>query len=203
MAKVKICGITNYEDAANAAILGADYIGFNFYKLSPRYIDESEVKKIMEKMPPSVKKVGVFVNEGLNDVKRIIEGLNLDIIQLHGDETPDYCKKIKKEAKKEVIKAFRVKNSEEIEKINGYDADYYLFDAHKEGLFGGTGKTFDHSLLKNIKKEFFISGGLNAENVKEAIIATKPFAVDASSGVEKNPRKKDIEKMKNFIKAAK
>lgn len=203
MTKVKICGITNYEDAANAAILGANYIGFNFYKLSPRYIDEAEVKKIIEKMPNSVKKVGVFVNGELDEVKRIIEGLNLDLIQLHGDETPNYCKQIKRETKKEIIKSFRIRSNNDVEKINDYDVDYYLFDAHKEGLFGGTGKTFDHSLLKNIGNKFFLSGGLNEKNVKEAIKIAKPFAVDTASGVEKNPRKKDPKKMEEFIKAAK
>jgi phosphoribosylanthranilate isomerase len=203
MTKVKICGITNYEDAANAAILGADYIGFNFYKSSPRYIDESEVKKIIERMPNSVKKVGVFVNEKLDAVKRIVKDLNLDLIQLHGGETPEYCKQIKKETKKGIIKSFRIKDKSDIEKIKEYNVDYYLFDAYKEGLFGGTGKTFDHSLLKNIKRKFFLSGGLNEKNVKEAIKTTKPFAVDTASGVEKNPRKKDPKKMEEFIKAAK
>lgn len=203
MTKVKICGITNYEDAANAAILGADFIGFNFYKSSPRYIDESEVKTIMEKMPNSVKKVGVFVNEKLDTVKKMVKDLNLDLIQLHGDETPDYCKQIKKETKKGIIKAFRIKDKSDIEKIKEYNVDYYLFDANKEGLFGGTGKTFNHSLLKNIKKDFFLSGGLNEENVKEIIKTAKPFAVDTASGVEKNPRKKDPKKMKKFIEAVK
>lgn len=203
MTKVKICGITNYEDAVNAAILGADFIGFNFYKSSPRYIDEAEAKKILEKIPRSVKRVGVFVNEKADAVKKTVKDLNLDLIQLHGDETPDYCKQLKKEAKKGIIKSFRVKGKIDMKKIKDYDADYYLFDSYKEGLFGGTGKAFDHSLLKNIKKPFFLSGGINAENVREAVKTAKPFAVDVASGVEQNPRKKDIAKMRNFIEAAK
>jgi len=203
MTKVKICGITNYEDAAHALILGADYIGFNFYKLSPRYVDEAEVKKIIGKMPNSIKKVGVFANEKLDAVKKIAEDLNLDSIQLHGDETPEYCNQLKKETQKEIIKSFRIRNKSDINKIKKYNVDYYLFDAYKEGLYGGAGKTFDHGLLKNIKKYFFLSGGLNAQNVKRAIKTTKPFAVDTASGVEKNPRKKDTKKMEAFIKAAK
>lgn len=203
MTKVKICGITNYEDAAHALILGADYIGFNFYKLSPRYVDEAEVKKIIGKMPNSVKKVGVFVNDKLDAVKKIAEDSNLDLIQLHGDETPEYCNQLKKETQKEIIKSFRIRNESDINKIKKYNVDYYLFDAYGERLYGGTGKTFDHGLLKNIKKDFFLSGGLNAQNVKRAIKIAKPFAVDTASGVEKNSRKKDTKKMEAFIKAAK
>ena len=203
MVKIKICGITNYEDAENAAMFGADYIGFNFYRLSPRYIDEAEVKKIIEKMQNSAKNVGVFVNEKLDTIKKIVQNLDLDLIQLHGDESPDYCKQLKKDTNKRIIKAFRIKNNININKIKKYNVDYYLFDAHKEELFGGTGKTFYHGLLKNIKKDFFLSGGLNEKNVKEAIKIANPFAVDTASGVEKNPRKKDPKKIEEFIKAAK
>ena len=203
MVKVKICGITNYEDAANAAILGADFIGFNFYSLSPRFIDRDDAKRIINKMPKNLKNVGVFVNEVLEEVKKIVEYVGLDMVQLHGDETPDYCKQIKEETKKEVIKSFRINKKEDIKKIKNYDVDYYLFDAYHEGLFGGTGKSFDWNLLKNIKKPFFLSGGLNCGNVRQAIKIARPFAVDVASGIEKNQRKKDIEKTKEFIEAAK
>ena len=204
MTKVKICGITNYEDAANAAILGADFIGFNFYSLSPRFIDKDDAKIIIGKMPKNVKSVGVFVNEKEEEVKKTVKELNLDIVQLHGDETPDYCKKLKNAINKEIIKSFRIKRSIDMDTFKKYDgADYYLFDAFQEGLFGGTGKAFDWNLLKNIEKRFFLSGGLNCGNVSQAIKTAHPFAVDAASGIEKNPRKKDIEKMKKFIEAAK
>lgn len=207
MAKVKICGITNYEDAANAAILGADFIGFNFYALSQRLIDKDDAKRIIGKMPKSVKSVGVFVNEEEEEVKKTVKELNLDIVQLHGDETPDYCKKLKNSINKEIIKSFRIKGNEDMNTFKKYDiADYYLFDAFQDGLFGGTGKSFDWNLLKNIgkiEKKFFLSGGLNCSNVRQAIKTANPFAVDAASGIEKNPRKKDIEKMKKFIEAAK
>ena len=203
MTKVKICGITNYEDAAHAAILGVDYIGFNFYELSPRHVDEPEVKKFIGRLPKNVWKVGVFVNQSLDKVKKIVKNLDLDLIQLHGDETQDYCSKLKAGTKKKIIKAFRIKEKEDIDKIKNYNADYLMFDAHKEGMFGGTGKTFDWKIIKGVNKPFFLSGGLNPKNVREAIRIAKPYAVDAASGVEANPRKKDYDKMKRFIEAAK
>lgn len=203
MAKVKICGITNYEDAAHAAILGADYIGFNFYKLSPRHVDESEVKKFIGRLPKNVKKVGIFVNHKIGDIKKISKNLELDLIQLHGDEIPDYCSKLKGETKKQIIKAFRIKDKKDINKMKSYNVDYLMFDANKEGMFGGTGKIFDWKIIKGINKPFFLSGGLNPKNVKEAIRIAKPYAVDAASGIEINPRKKDYKKMMMFIDAAK
>ena len=203
MTKVKICGITNYEDAAHAAILGADYIGFNFYELSPRHVDELEVKRFIGRLPKNVKKVGVFVNPNLDTVKKIVKNLDLDLIQLHGDETKDYCSKLKGETKKQIIKAFRIKDKNDINKIKGYNTDYLMFDAYREGVFGGTGKTFDWKIIKGVNKPFFLSGGLNPKNVKEAIRIAKPYAVDAASGIEANPRKKDYKKMEMFIEAAK
>jgi len=203
MVKVKICGITNYDDAAHAAILGADYLGFNFYELSPRHVDESEVKKFIGRFPNNVKKVGIFVNQNLDKVKKIVKALDLDLIQLHGDESPDYCSKLKAETKKHIIKAFRIMEKEDFKKIKDYDADYLMFDSSKEGMFGGTGKTFDWKIIKGVNKPFFLSGGLNPKNVKEAIRIAKPYAVDAASGVEAAPRKKDYKKMGRFIEAAK
>ena len=203
MTKVKICGITNYEDAAHAAILGADYIGFNFYELSPRHVDESEVKKFIGKLPKNVKKVGVFVNQNLDKVKKIVKALDLDLIQLHGDETQDYCSKLKAETKKHIIKAFRIRSKEDIKKISNYNVDFLMFDAYKEEMFGGTRKTFDWKIINGVNKPFFLSGGLNPKNVKEAIRIAKPYAVDAASSVEETLRKKDYKKMEKFIEAAK
>ena len=164
MAKVKICGITNMEDAADAAKLGADYLGFNFYKKSPRFIDIETAQKILNNLEPSTKKVAVFVNEDINKAKSIVGQLNFDAIQLHGDESPEYCAQLKKKAKKQIIKAFRVRDKLDFGNIMSYDADYYMFDTHKEGQFGGTGKKFKWKLLKGIKKPFFLSGGLNPSN---------------------------------------
>lgn len=203
MTKVKICGITNLEDAMDAASLGADYLGFNFYPKSPRHIKKSEAKKIISSLPKNIKKVGVFVNEGIDKVKSIVNEANLDLIQLHGDETPYYCAQLKNKGKKTIIKAFRIKNYGEIKKTGDYDVDYLMFDAFRKGMFGGTGKTFDWKIVKEIKRPFFLSGGLNADNIKGAIKAAKPFAVDVASSVEKKPGKKDYRKMKSFIEAAK
>ena len=203
MTRVKICGITNLEDAINAAKLGADFLGFNFYKKSPRYIEESEARKIIKKIPNNVKKVGISVNENINNVISIVKNLNLDLVQLHGDEKPEYCKQLKDKSKKSIIKAFRIKTNKDIKTMERYNADFLMFDAHKDGMFGGTGKTFDWNMLKGIKKPLFLSGGLNPENVEDAIKIAKPYAVDVASGVEENPRKKDYNKMKKFIEAVK
>lgn len=203
MTRVKICGITNLEDAINAAELGADYIGLNFYKKSPRHIEPNKAMEIIKKIPNNVKKVGIFVNEELNTAVDTAKKLNLDLVQLHGDEKPEYCKQLKDKSKKSIIKAFRIKTNNDIKNIGRYNADFLMFDAHKDGMFGGTGKTFDWKIIKAIKKPFFLSGGLNPENVKDAIKIANPFAVDVASGVEEKPGKKDYEKMKKFIEAAK
>ena len=205
MAKVKICGITNEDDAINAAKLGADFLGFNFYKKSPRYIDEKKAKEIINKISSRIKKVGVFVNADAGTVIKISKSLGLDLAQLHGNETLQYCKKVKKQAKIKIIKAFRIKDNNDICKIKPYkgNVDYLMFDSYNNRMFGGTGNAFEWKLVAGIKKPFFLSGGLNYKNVRQAIKTAHPFAVDVASGIEKNPRKKDIAKMKEFIEAAK
>jgi phosphoribosylanthranilate isomerase len=203
MTKVKICGITNYVDAANAYMLGADYIGLNFYGQSLRFLDQTEAKFIIHKIPSTLKKIGIFVNEDIGTIKRILMNLELDLIQLHGDEGPEYCNKVMDQTKIGIIKAFRIRDEIDLEKLKLYNVDYFLFDTYREGLYGGTGNIFDLNLLKGVEKKFFVSGGLNDKNVKKTIEITNPFAVDTASGVEVNPRKKDIKKMEDFIKAAK
>ena len=203
MTKVKICGITNYEDAMDAINLGADFIGLNFYRKVPRYIKLREARKISKNAPKRVKKVGIFVNSTLKNIKKIAKEIDLDCIQLHGNESPEFCREVKKATGKKVIKAIRVKSRRDLKKINKFDADFFMFDAYKKGHYGGTGKSIDFNLLKGIKKKYFLSGGLNQNNVKKAIEKLKPFVVDASSGVEKSLGKKDYNKMKRFIEAAK
>ena len=203
MTKVKICGITNYEDAMDAINLGADFIGLNFYRKVPRYIKLREARKISKNAPKRVKKVGIFVNSTLKNIKKIAKEIDLDCIQLHGNESPEFCREVKKATGKKVIKAIRVKSRMDLKKINKFDADFFMFDAYKKGHYGGTGKSIDFNLLKGIKKKYFLSGGLNQNNVKKAIEKLKPFVVDASSGVEKSLGKKDYNKMKRFIEAAK
>ncbi len=198
--RVKICGITNLADAEAAVRFGADALGFIFYKKSPRYIDPREAGGIIEALPPFVTKVGVFVNETLDEVRRAREEASLDRVQLHGDETPEYCS----ELGSGVIKAFRIRVRADIEKLALYDVPAYLLDTYREGTPGGTGETFNWEIAVEASSErrIILSGGLNAENVAMAIKTVRPYAVDVSSGVEAAPGKKDLEKMKKFIDEA-
>lgn len=196
--KLKICGITNLEDARFAAGAMADYLGFIFYEKSPRYIDPAEAGAMINWIE-GPEKVGVFVNQSLDDVNRITKETGLDIVQLHGNETPEYCQLVDKR----VIKVIHITpdtTPEELKvQITLYDevADYLLFDTKIEGLWGGTGETFNWDLLKDITGDtpFFLSGGLNPGNVKDAIEAVKPYAVDLSSGLEEKPGLKDFGKI--------
>ncbi len=204
MTKIKICGITNYEDAISASKLGADYIGFNFYRKSPRYIGKQQAKGIILKLPRKIKKVGVFVNESINRVKDIADFCKLDLIQLSGDENGAYTSKLKKALNKKLIKSFRVKNKSVLPYVGKSRADYLMLDSFKEGLYGGTGIRFNWKFAKSINKNrLFLSGGLNASNIKPAIKKLNPYAVDVCSGIELKPGKKDFKKMKEFIRAVK
>lgn len=203
MVKIKICGITNPSDALQAYRLGADFLGFIFYKGSPRYIPLEKAKEIFQRLPPSVKKVGVFVNERIENVKRIAKFLKLDFLQFHGDETKDYISKFKGY---KIIKSFRIKDKDSLEAISEYkNADLYLLDTYVKRKRGGTGKTFNWDLackLKRFKKPLILSGGLNPKNVVRAIKKVRPYGVDVCSGVEKNVGKKDLELMSEFIRKA-
>ena len=204
MTKVKICGITNYEDAINAVNLGADYLGFNFYKHSSRHIEKSKAKGIIEKLPKGVKKVGIFVNEEIGKIKGITSFCKLDIVQLSGDENPDFIPNLRKELKKKIIKSIRIKNKNDINISKNYNVDYIMLDSFKEGFYGGTEKTLSLTFIKGIsKKNLFLAGGLNASNVKLAIQEIHPHAVDVCSGIEAYAGKKDYGKMKKFIEAVK
>lgn len=206
MTKVKMCGITNYEDSINAINLGADYLGFNFYNHSPRYIAASKARNIIKKLPKNIKKVGVFVNENIKNIKKLINFCNIDIIQLSGDENGNFISNLEKVSNKKIIKSFRIKDSRDIEKIKHFKTDYILLDSFKEGLYGGAGSKFDWSIINNAhinKKTLFLAGGLNASNVKLAIKELSPYAVDVCSSIEAYPGKKDYKKMKEFIEALK
>ena len=206
MAKVKICGITNYEDAINAVNLGADYLGFNFYKKSPRCIEKSKANNIIAKLPKNVKIVGVFVNERIDKIRDAVDFCNLDIVQLSGNENTKFISELKKILNKKIkiIKTFRIKNQNGVNGIKKNMADYMMLDAFKKGIYGGTGTKFNWKIAKHInKKNLFLSGGLNPSNIKTAIKIANPYAVDVCSGVEKSHRKKDFEKIKKFIESAK
>jgi len=197
--RIKICGITNHEDAANAVACGADALGFNFFKESKRYISPRKAAEICEQVPAFVATVGLFVNEPLADVNRIIESLRLDLMQFHGDETPDYCDSVGHP----YMKALRATAREQIEvEAQSFEAaQAILVDTATDGQFGGTGKTFDWSMLPDLGKPVVLAGGLDATNVGAAIAVTHPYAVDVSSGVELRRGVKNLAKMKEFVEA--
>ncbi|MBN1621655.1 MAG: phosphoribosylanthranilate isomerase [Endomicrobiales bacterium] len=206
--KVKICGVTNSGDATTVASLGADYIGFNFYKQSPRKISVKNAKEIVAKLPPFITPAAVFVDEELESLLKIVKKCGFKMIQLHGDEPPEYCSQIKSSLSLPLIKAFRIADEESLEKISSYQdiADYFLLDTYVHGEPGGTGEVFNWDLAlkaKELGKPVFLAGGLNPDNVSEAIEKVQPFAVDTASGVERLPTRKDFDKMKNFIRTVK
>lgn len=201
MVRVKICGITNLEDAKIAMDAGADALGFVFAK-SPRKISVSEAQKITRVLDPWVASVGVFVNESPAEILRVVSRCHLTAVQLHGEETQKDILKLKG---LKVIKAFRVAQKSDLTAIKGYNATAYLFDAKVNGLYGGTGQSFDWSILKSnkIMAPIIVSGGLNVKNVHEAVRLLRPYGVDVSSGVEKYPGKKDKKLVREFIQNAK
>ncbi len=209
MAKIKICGMTNATDARRAAALGADFIGLNFYKKSPRYVTPKEAKSIVESVvgalhgkKPAAGIVGVFVNEKLGTIKKISESCGLGLIQLSGDEDSAFVADVKKATGKKTIKAVRVQGSVGATKFD-YGSDYLLLDSFRKGMYGGTGTPFTWKLPRTIDRStLFLAGGLNGRNVAGAIAKLHPFAVDVCSGVESAPGRKDAGKMKRFIEVA-
>lgn len=199
MTRIKICGITNIVDALAAVELGADMLGFVFYGKSKRCVDVKTVRGIINELPGSILKVGVFVDEERDKVLDIAADVSLDILQFHGDETLEYCAFFKGDYK--VMKAFRVKDDTSLRNVNDYMVNYYLFDAYQKSSAGGTGKLFDWKLLKDFEvlKPFILSGGLTPDNVGRAISELAPYGVDVSSGVESSPGKKDIGLIKKFV----
>jgi phosphoribosylanthranilate isomerase len=192
--QIKICGITNKEDALCAAKLGATALGFIFYPPSPRNIKPADARKIVSVLSDELVKVGVFVNESVTEVKRIVEYCGLDMIQLHGDESPAYCREF---PASQVIKAVQLKNDDDFNQASGYDVAAILVDSRHAGLYGGTGKKANWELACRIKnkKPLILSGGLNEGNIAEAIKTVTPNALDINSGVEFKPGKKDHAKM--------
>ncbi len=203
MVKVKICGITNLEDALVSMDSGCDALGFVFYKKSPRYIEQGKARDIIKRLPKNIIKIGVFVNEREKEIKRIAKLCRLDMLQFHGDESAGFCKRFKGY---KIIKAFRIKNGIDFKKVLKYKTFACLFDAFVQSKIGGTGKSFNWELLNDIDKityPVFLSGGLSVKNVREAIKIVKPEWVDVSSSLEIKPGKKDSNKIKEFISAVK
>ena len=198
--KVKVCGITNLEDALSGFFSGADALGFVFYKKSPRYIYPNKAANISRILPKKIKRVGVFVDEKASTVKKIARLCGLDMLQFHGQESPEYCKKFKGY---KVIKAFRINKKEDLEGISKYKTFAYLFDSFSKTKLGGTGNKFNWKILAQavkMKPSVFLSGGLTAGNIKKAVKLLKPDWVDVSSSLELCPGKKDHKKIQKFIR---
>jgi len=198
MTLIKICGITNLNDAHAAVAAGADAIGFNFYKLSPRYIAPESAREIINTLPDAIFTVGVFVNEGSPEaVRSIATDAGVTAIQLHGDESPDYCR-----ALNSVIKTFAVSSDFDIKQLESYEVDAIMLDTKDNRLRGGTGRVFDWSIAQQVSQlvpKLYLAGGLSPENVSEAIEMVQPYAVDACSSLEDKPGIKNHERMRVFV----
>ena len=177
--KVKVCGMTSLKDALVAVEGGADAVGFIFYKKSPRSVTMKTVREIVLELPPFVDTVGVFVDETAEQINKIADYCNLDIIQLHGDESPIFCKKIRRK----VIKAFRIKDMQSVKKLSSFQVSGFLLDTFSENLHGGTGKVFDWNLALPAKKfgPVIMAGGLTPNNVQQAVRQIRPYGVDVCS----------------------
>jgi len=192
--EVKICGITNLQDALAAAECGAVALGFIFYPPSPRYVKPEDAKIIINSLPEKVVKIGVFVNEKPEEIKRIMEYCSLDMIQLHGDESAEYCTQFPAAI---IIKAFELKNDDDVSRTLKYNVAAILIDSRHAGLYGGAGKTSNWKLARCIKdkKPLILSGGLNMGNIATAMKTIAPAALDINSGVEASPGIKDHKKL--------
>ncbi|HVF30554.1 MAG TPA: phosphoribosylanthranilate isomerase [Pyrinomonadaceae bacterium] len=206
MTKVKICGITNLEDARLAVGSGADAIGLNFYKNSPRYLSSTAASEIARHVEGSVSKIGVFVNQTTDEILEIVEDVGLDGIQLHGDETPELIGNLRARCELPVIKALRVSPDFDIGAVREYNLAGILLDGYSTNARGGTGETFDWAVARAVSElvaEIWLAGGLTPDNVRTAIEEVRPFAVDACSSLESSPGLKDARKVERFIKEAK
>jgi phosphoribosylanthranilate isomerase len=203
--RVKICGITRREDAELAVELGAWAIGLIFHDPSPRHVDVDVAAAIGGEFRRQAEVAGVFVNRELGEVAEIADACSLTMLQLHGDEGPVYCDELRRRTGLKIMKAARVRDAASLQALDAFrHVDYQLVDAHHPDLFGGTGETFDWELLRSRRSKvpLVLSGGLTPENVHDAIVAARPFAVDTASGTELSPGVKDPAKVQAFIRAA-
>ena len=202
MTLVKICGITNLPDALAAVEAGADALGFNFYPLSPRYTDPRNAREIIDRLPPHVLTVGVFVNQETPDsLRQIATEADVAAVQLHGDESPAYCQAL---ADLYVIKVLAVGKNFNAQQAAAYDVKAIMLDASDNRLRGGTGRVIDWSVAEEVRKlvpRLFLAGGLSTENVQQAISSVNPYAVDACSSLEDVPGKKNHHRLRAFVKS--
>jgi phosphoribosylanthranilate isomerase len=198
MTDIKICGMTNPEDALHAAECGAHAVGFIFYPKSPRYVAPETARSIIRRLPSGISKVGVFVNEDPDEVMAVAAFCGLDFIQLHGNETPEYCRQI---SGFDAIKAFSPRTGDDIPEAGEYEVRAVLVDAYAPGVYGGTGKTSDWEFAVRLKEHYplILSGGLHSGNIVEALKKVFPCAVDINSGVEISPGRKDSGKVREII----
>ena len=203
MTLVKICGITNLEDALMCAESGADALGFNFYRQSPRYIEPLVARQIINSLPKKILTVGVFVNEPTPaTVVRIVTDSGVGAVQLHGDESPEYCRAL---GDRYVIKVLKPGTDFEPESALEYEVRAIMLDTFDPEIHGGTGRVFDWSIARKTRTlvpTLFLAGGLSPENVRDAVNAVNPYAVDACSALEVNPGKKDSSRVEAFVKGA-
>jgi len=198
--KVKICGLTNVEDALAAVAAGADYLGFVLWERSPRHVTVETAREIARQLPPATMRVGVFVDATVEQVMFPLRICDFAALQFHGQESPAYFQQFGVMT----IKAFRIRDAASLSALSAYDTDAFLLDSQVEGRPGGTGETFDWPLAaqaKKFNKPIFLAGGLTPQNVGAAVRAVQPFAVDVSTGVEISPGKKDHQKMRDFVAA--
>lgn len=203
MTFIKICGLTNLEDALVALDAGADALGFNFYLPSPRYIPPDAAQRIIEKLPATILTVGVFVNEkSPESVASVADEVGLGAVQLHGDETPEFCRQL---ANRYVIKALSVGSEFDPQRVKDYEVTAIMLDAFDRKLRGGTGQVIDWSMARRTKElvpKLFLAGGLSVANVRQAIAEVGPFGIDACSSLEISPGKKDAGRVRAFVTAA-
>lgn len=196
--RVKICGVTRLDDALDAARLGADALGFNFWPRSKRHVSSVTAREIIARLPPFVTPVGVFVNQSEGEMRAIAAETGIQVFQLHGDEPPELCSRLPLP----VVKAIPVDQVRTLSKLLSYEVQAFLLDTPSRG-YGGTGQPFDWSLAEGVSEvaPVILAGGLTPENVADAIRAVRPWAVDVASGVESAPGVKDPVRMSRFIEA--
>ena len=203
--RIKVCGLTDPSQAVQVSEAGADAVGFVFAEKSPRLVSKEDVRQIVKKLPPLVQAVGVFVDESADVIREMVRFCGLDMVQLHGSESPGFCKLLAPR----VIKAFRVKDETVVGEIENYRGKVraVLLDAWSSRAHGGTGKVFDWEIAKKVVLSagmpVILAGGLNPDNVGDALSRLGPWGVDVSSGVETSPGKKDMDRVRRFIKAVK
>jgi phosphoribosylanthranilate isomerase len=201
--RIKLCGITTLDDARMAVDVGAWAIGCILWPQSPRACDPAEAARIATAVRRRAQVCGVFVNQHLDEVTELVDALGLTMVQLHGDEGPAYCGEVARRTGAKVVKAAAVRSQADVQALETFHTDFHMLDAHRPGMRGGTGETFDWELVRARRSSIplILSGGLTPDNVAEAIAAIRPFAVDTASGTEASPGVKDPDKVAAFVEA--